>query len=190
MRFRTLSPEAFSIFPELAVFLLLLAAPALSQITGSHDYSLGGSSVMWIPRPSALYLNPAEIGRLHQDEFFMSTNKLSNMASFSAAHFEPFLGTFAAGVANYGPVAHFSAGYARVWYQQHTAGGALNISPDAPEKVSLSLGAAAHFADSSSRNSGLHAGVSLLNLAPNVRSSTFGFNVGAAYWIQMLRNGR
>lgn len=184
MRFLILSPRTTKPLFRALFSYALLTSPSLAQITGGGDFGLGGSSVMWLPRASALYLNPAEFSRLHQAEFFLSTNKFSNLSSFSAVHFEPFLGTFAAGIANFGPATQFSAGYGRVVFQHHTAGAAFNIAPDASEKFSFSLGVGAHFPDSASVHSGFHAGLSLVNIAPNARTSSFGLNLGAAYWVR------
>ena len=94
------------------LFLGLLTVPpvsAQSQLAGSKDYGLGGSSVMWLRYPGALFLNPAEIARLHQGEILISTHRFSTLPSLSTAHFVPFVGTFAVGIANEGNQSWYSA---------------------------------------------------------------------------------
>ena len=85
------------------LILVQLIAPSVSaqsQVAGSKNYGLSGSSVMWLPRSAALFLNPAEIARLHQDEFLVTTHRVSTLPSLAGARFVPFVGTFAAGIAN------------------------------------------------------------------------------------------
>ncbi len=183
MRFPTLSLNLCRL-ALVSLAVISAALPALSQLSGSKDYGLGGSSVMWYPRAGGLYLNPGEISRLHQTEFMISTSKFSNLASMSAVHFEPFIGTFAAGISNVQGFDQFSAGYARLWYRQHTIGGSVNVMPDSPTKVSLSLGSSAHFSDSSSQNSGFHVGVSVINLLADLKSDLFSATAGVAYWVR------
>ncbi|HLF20564.1 MAG TPA: hypothetical protein VI704_07225, partial [Bacteroidota bacterium] len=170
-------------FPALVLSFLIPCA-ALSQISGGKDYALGGSSVMWYPRPSALYRNPAELARVHQCEFFLSTNRWSNLSSMTGTYFEPFVGTFAAGIARFGPSTQYTLGYSRIILNQHGAGFAVNVNPDVAPSLSLALGVSAHFADSVSQNSGFHAGLGITSLGPNALPEQLGLSAGAAYWIK------
>ncbi|MEE9225084.1 MAG: tetratricopeptide repeat protein [Bacteroidota bacterium] len=165
------------------VELTALSVSAQSQVAGSKNYGLGGSSVMWLPRSAALFLNPAEVARLHQDEFFLSTHRFSTVPSLSAAHFIPFVGTFVVGIANESNHNWYSAGYGRLVGKHQTVGGALNVIRDGFTRLAVSFGTALHLPDSPSQNSGLHAGLSVVNLSSEVRSPLFGLNVGGAYWI-------
>lgn len=172
-----------------AVALLLLlelnvpSAAAQSQIAGSKNYGLGGSSVMWLPRSSALFLNPAEFARLHQDEFLVSTHRLSSLPSLSVAHFEPFIGTFALGIANELSQNWYSAGYGRLVGGHQTVGGSVSVIREQVTRVAVSVGTSFHFPDSLSQYTGLHAGFSAVNLSSKLRSPLFGVNIGAAYWV-------
>src|SRR5713101_552712 len=169
------------------VVLLILVALChhftQAQTTGSRDYGLSGSSVMWLPHPGALFLNPAELARLRQGEVLLSTNRFSTLSSFDAAYFEPFIGTFAAGVANGVAGTQYSFGYARTLFQHHGLGVSVNLLRDGVEKVSVSIGASLHFAQPAKRNSGFHAGLSVVNLPNNNTSPPFDINAGAGYWI-------
>ncbi len=171
----------------LRIILLFLAAHlsvyAQTQTTGTRDYALSGSSVMWLPRASALFLNPAELGRLHQAEVLISTNRFSSLSSFCASYFEPFVGTFAAGIANETMGTQYSLGYARILSQNTTMGGSLTVLRDGSEKFLTSFGGALHFPKSSIRNSGLHTGFSIVNLSNNTASPFVGLNLGVAYWV-------
>ncbi|MBI4428499.1 MAG: tetratricopeptide repeat protein [Ignavibacteriales bacterium] len=166
--------------------LVLLPVSALAQITGSTDYALGGSSVMWYVRPSALYRNPAELGRIHQSEFFLSTNRWSNLSSMTGTHFQPFVGTFSAGIARLATTSQYSLGYSGIFLGQHGVGGAVNINPNASPSVSLGFGVSVHFPDSTSQNSGFHGGLSIANLNPSARPEQLGLSAGVGYW--PLRN--
>lgn len=156
---------------------------AQSQVAGSKNYGLGGSSVMWLPRSAALFLNPAEIARLHQDEFLVSTHRFSTVPSISAARFIPFMGTFAVGIANEANHNWYSAAYGRLLGKRQAVGGAINVVRDGFTRLTVSLGTALHLPDSASQHSGLHAGMSVVNLSSEVRSPLFGLNVGGAYWV-------
>ncbi|HEX9828736.1 MAG TPA: hypothetical protein VGB10_00875 [Bacteroidota bacterium] len=169
------------LFFALIVFLLCVV-PVHAQRAGGNDYALGGSSVMWHASPGALFLNPAELARLHQNEFLLSTNRFSNLSSLSATYFQPFLGTFAAGVANYGPSKAFSLGYGTRIDASYSAGGAVNVIPDIEGSLSFSFGAAMHLPENG-RASGLHAGFSTVNLSSNFPRNDASLNAGAAYWV-------
>ena len=95
----------------LVLLFLLSGSIASAQTSGAFDHSLGGSSVMWLPRASALFLNPAELGQMRQGSFAFNTRRFSTLSSFSGAWFVPFVGTFAAGVISDGPVDQYSLGY-------------------------------------------------------------------------------
>lgn len=168
------------------LILFQLIAPAVSaqsQVAGSKNYGLSGSSVMWLPRSAALFLNPAEIARLHQDEFLVTTHRVSTLPSLAGARFVPFVGTFAAGIANELDHDWYSVGYGRLLGRHQTVGGALNMIRDGFTRLAISLGTAVHYPDSLTQNSGAHAGISVVNLSSKARSPLFGLNVGAAYWV-------
>ncbi|MBI3003784.1 MAG: tetratricopeptide repeat protein [Ignavibacteriales bacterium] len=181
MRFRILSHDAQRTAAAL-LLPILIPLSAFSQITGSRDYALGGSSVMWYPRASALYRNPAELGRIHQSEFFLTTNRWSNLSSMTGTHFEPYVGTFAAGIARLSSTTQYSVGYSGIFLGQHGVGTAVNINPDANPSVSLAFGVSVHLPDSTSQNSGFHGGLTVANLKPGARPEQLGLSAGAAYW--------
>jgi tetratricopeptide (TPR) repeat protein len=165
---------------------IFFASPLAAQTTGSNDYGLGTSSVMRFPRPSALFSNPAEIARLHQSEFLLSTNRFSNFSSMSASQFYPFVGTFGAGIARLDTITQYSVGYGGL-IGHHTLGASLNLFDNAKEIFSLSVGTAFHFPDSASPNSGFHAGLSINNLPKQPSGSPLGLQAGIAYWL--MNNG-
>ena len=179
MRFPTLSLDISAVVLVASLFALF-PVPAFTQVTGSSDYALGGSSVMWFPRPSTLYLNPAELARVHQAEFFLSTNRWSNFSSMTGTHFEPFVGTFAAGIARLASTTQVSAGFSSIVFGQHGAGAAVNINPDAQQSVSFALGLSAHVPDSISRSSGFHGGLVIENLGRT--TDQLSVNAGVGYW--------
>ncbi|MCI0706309.1 MAG: hypothetical protein L0Y80_02325 [Ignavibacteriae bacterium] len=166
----------------LAIAFLVSAATAQAQHTGGNDYAAGGSSVMWHASPGALFLNPAELARIRQSEFHLSTDRLSDLYSLSATHFEPFVGTFALGVANYGSTEGFSLGYARRIDSEYIAGGSLNILSKISGSLSYSFGISMHLPDDIPE-SGYHAGFSAINIGPNFPHYHGSLNAGAAYWI-------
>lgn len=166
--------------PFLLVFII---SPLAAQTTGGNDYALGGSSSMWLPRPSALFSNPGEMARLHQSEFLLSTNRFSNFSSMSAAHFFPFVGTFGAGIAQLGQATQYTVGYGGLIGEVHTIGAVLNLFRNAKETFSFSVGSAFHFPDSVSANSGFHFGVSVNDLPKQPFGSPMGLQAGVGFWL-------
>ena len=63
-------------------------------------------------------------------------------------------------------------------------GAALNVIRDGFTRLAVSFGSTFHYPDSLNQNSGLYAGLSVINLSPKVRSSLFGLNIGGAYWVK------
>lgn len=165
------------------LLLILLSTVAPSQQAGGKDFALGGSSVMWIPRSGALFLNPAELTRLRHGEFLFNAHRFTTLSSFAATYFEPFVGTFAAGIANYATVSQYTLGYALSLGANHGFGMALSAFRNAEEQFGLSTGGSLHFPSSLSANSGFHLGLSVVNLSDASDSPFFSANAGAAYWV-------
>lgn len=168
---------------SLIVFLpviLVVWAPVTPAQTGAYDLGLGGSSVMWLPRPGALFLNPAELGRIREGIFTLNTWRLSDLSSFAGTHFIPFVGTLAAGVSRYGPVHQYSFGYGGAW---GSFAGGLGFSgfKDAEESFAFSFGGSWQALGTASTN-GLHTAFSINNLSDKTDSPLFSVNAGAAYW--------
>lgn len=154
-----------------------------TQVAGSTNYALGGSSVMKLEHSSALFLNPGELARIRYQEMTLSTNHFSTLPSISAVRFYPFLGTFGAGISNEFDRTQYSFGYARSFGTHQTLGGSINLLQGNFSEVTLSLGSSIHFPDAEERQSGLLAGVSVLNFSSDLKSPNFVANAGAGYWI-------
>ena len=167
---------------SLFILACVSAVQSYAQISGSKDYALGGASVMWFPAPAAIFLNPAELARIHEGEFFVSTNKLANLSSMSATYFEPFVGTFGAGIAPVGKSTQYSLAYSRLLGAHHTIGTSVNLFKDAPFLATFSVGTALHFPDTTTPNSGFHAGISAVNVPAQVNSGYFSATAGMSYW--------
>ena len=159
--------------------LVLFVTTATSQpsILGGKDYGLAASSVMWMPRGTSVFLNPAELGRIHQDEFLFNTNRFRNLGSMTGTVALPFGGTFAGGIANDGPFTTYTFGYGSLVGDYHTIGTALSIVSPIEGGFRLSFGTAFHFPFSQQR-SGIHTGFSISNLP-----ETAIVNAGIAWWI-------
>ena len=154
----------------------------LAQQTGASDLATGGSSVMWIPTPSALFLNPAELARLRQGDFSFSAGRFTRLSSFSASLYEPSVGTFGAGVGVVDSLSQYTVGYALPIGRYHGFGVALNAFRRTEESFGVSFGTSLHF-PGSVENSGLHAAASIINLSENTSSRFFSINLGAGYWV-------
>lgn len=158
--------------------MLAYTAPGIAQtfdIEGK-EYGLASSSVMWVPRGSALFLNPAELGRIHQDEFLLHTNRFRSMAAMTGTHAIPFLGSFSGGIATKDSLTLYSIGYGRRIGRYHAIGAAASIISSIQDGFRYSFGGALHF-PSSVQNSGVHAGFSITNLPKEAL-----LNGGAAWW--------
>jgi len=164
---------------SLFIVLVLATLPLRSQslIGGAWDYALGNSSLSWFRSPSSLFVNPSELGRIHQNEVLVSTAKLRSLASMSGALFVPYTGTFGFGSSVDGVETEFRAGFGRIIGRYHTIGGSLSVVDKVRGGFRLGLGSAFHF-PSAVANSGLHAGVAVSRLPklPIVAG-------GAAYWV-------
>lgn len=136
---------------------------------------------MWLPRPGALFLNPAELGRIREGVFTLNTYRLSTLSSFAGAYFVPDAGTFAAGISRFGPIHQYSVGYGGTW-GRFAGGMAFSGFKDADESFGISVGGTWH-AVGSAITDGLHAGVSINNLSDAADSPLFSVNAGAAYWV-------
>lgn len=168
--------------PLLLVLLLgSIVTVATAQTSGAFDHSLGGSSVMWLPRTGALFLNPAELGQLRQGSVGFNTRKLSTLSSFSGAWFVPFVGTFAAGVISYGSIDQYSFGYGAA-LGDFMLGAGFSAFRNAEESIGFSFGGSWHMTGQSP-NSGLHSGFSITNLSDETSSPFFSANVGSGYWV-------
>jgi len=167
---------------SLLLVLLFITAGSLSsaQTSGAFDHALGGSSVMWLPRAGALFLNPAELGQVRQGSFSFNSRRLSALSSFGGTWFVPFVGTFAAGVAAYGPIEQYSFGYGVSW-KDFMFGGGFSAFRNTEESFGLSFGGSWHMSGQTP-NSGLHSGFSVINLSDKTSSPFFSVNMGAGYW--------
>jgi tetratricopeptide (TPR) repeat protein len=150
---------------------------AQQQSTGTIDYVLGNSSVMWIPRSSSIFLNPGELARLHQNEFLVSSGRFKSLASMSGAIFVPGTGTFGLGVAPLVNSTQYSVGFGRLIGDYNTAGGAVSVIPSAERSVRLSFGVSIHL-PTGGQETGAHAALSVTNVL-----SKAVVNVGGAYWL-------
>ncbi len=162
----------------LFILLILTALPVRSQslIGGARDYALGNSSLPWFPRSSSLFVNPSELGRIHQNEILVSAAKFRSLASMSGALFVPFTGTFGLGSAINDTVTEFVAGFGRIIGQYHTMGGSLSVVDRIRGGLRMGLGSTLHF-PSAAENSGLHVGIAVDRL-PKLPV----FAGGVAYW--------
>lgn len=169
----------------IACLLVSSSSPLRGQgfITGAFDYALGGSSVMWIPTSEAVFLNPAEISRVHQHMVSVTGSKSLNLSSITGNVFIPYVGTIAAGVGREPNETQYTLSYGRIFGRHHAAGAGFTYLEKNPERSGVSLGATFHFPTSSSRYSGLHLGASLLNFAGDTEAPSFSANAGAAFWV-------
>ncbi|MEW5799272.1 MAG: hypothetical protein AB1728_09720 [Bacteroidota bacterium] len=160
----------------------LIIACSVAGIAQSFDiegkeYGLASSSVMWLPRSSALFLNPAELGRIHQDEFLLHTNRFRSMTAMAGSFAIPFFGTFSGGISTKDSLTHYSIGYGRRIGRYHTVGTAVSIISPIQDGFRYSFGGTLHF-PSSIQNSGVHAGFSIFNLPKEAF-----LNGGIAWWV-------
>ena len=163
----------------IATALTVCAASVPAQLleTGTEDYVLGNSSVMWLPHSSSLFLNPGELARLHQNEFAVSSGRFKSMSSMSSALFFPGTGTFGLGVAPFGASTQYSVGFGRLLADYSTLGGAVSVIPYTRGSLRFSLGGAVHL-PVDGEETGIHTGLSVTNLP-----SKEIVNVGGAYWL-------
>ncbi len=161
----------------LMLYLLASIAGAQSLVVGSKDFGLASSSVMWMPRSTALFLNPAEVGRVHQNEFLLSTARFRSMASMSGTYSIPFWGTFAAGIANQDSLSHYTLGYGRLLGSHHSIGTSVSVINKIQDGFRIDFGGFFHF-PFSELNSGIHSGISIANLPKEGM-----LNGGIAYWV-------
>ncbi len=159
----------------------LIIAASIQGIAQSFDiegkeYGLASSSVMWMPRGSALFLNPAELGRIHQDEFLLHTNRFRSMSAMAGTFAIPFLGSFSGGITTKDSLTQYSIGYGRRIGRYHTIGTAVSIISQIRDGFRYSFGGTLHF-PSSVQNSGVHAGFSISNLPKEAL-----LNGGVAWW--------
>lgn len=173
-------PRRTSLFVFLPLILILSTTTASAQ-TGAYDLGLGGSSVMWLPRPGALFLNPAELGKIREGVFTLNAQRFSSLGSFAGTYFIPFGGTVAAGVSVYGPIRQYSFGYGGTW-GSFAGGVGFSGFKDADETFGFSFGGSFQ-ALGSLPSHGLHAAFSVNNLSENTDSPFFSLNAGAAYWV-------
>lgn len=169
----------FPRFTSVLFVLLFDAIPvfAQSQETGTADYALGNSSVMWLPRSSSVFLNPGELARVHQDEFLVTASRFNSLAAMSGALFVPNTGTFGLGVSPHGSSGLYSIGFGHLIGDYHTVGGALSVLSNARNAFRFSVGGSVHF-PSGEKESGALAGLSVMGLATKAT-----INLGAGYWV-------
>jgi tetratricopeptide (TPR) repeat protein len=164
---------------RLLFIILVVATSSLrsqSLIGGAWDYALGNSSLSWFSSPSSIFVNPSELGRIHQNEVLISTARFRSLASMSGALFVPYTGTFGFGSSVDGTETEFRAGFGRIIGRSHTVGGSLSVVDKVRGGFRLGIGSALHF-PSTTENSGLHAGVAVSRL-PKLPI----FAGGIAYW--------
>lgn len=161
---------------------LCFTTSVFAQQTGATDLATGGSSVMWIPTPSSLFLNPAELARLRQGDFSFNTGRFTKLSSFSASFYAPAVGTFGAGVGVVDSLSQYTVGYALPIDRYHGFGVALTTFRRTEESFGVSFGTSLHF-PGSRENSGIHAAASIINLSENTTSRFFSINLGAGYWV-------
>jgi len=156
---------------------------AQGTITGASDYALGGSSVMWIPNSGAIFLNPAEVSRVHQHEFIITGGRSFSLSSLTGNVFIPFVGTIAAGVGREPSETQYNLSYGRIFGRYHSAGVGFTYLEKNPDRSGVSLGLTLHFPSSSISLSGLHFGASVLNFAGDFDAEAFSAQAGAAFWV-------
>jgi len=163
---------------SLVILLVVAAFPVRSQslIGGAWDYALGNSSLSWFPRSSSLFVNPSELGRIHQEEVLISTARFRSLASMSGALFVPSTGTFGFGFSVDDTVTEFSVGAGKIIGRYHTVGGSLSVIEKIRGGFRMGLGSALHF-PSATENSGAHIGIAVDRL-PKLPV----FAGGIAYW--------
>jgi tetratricopeptide (TPR) repeat protein len=162
----------------LFILLVLATLPLRSQslISGAWDYALGNSSLPWFPSPSSLFVNPSELGRIHENEVLVSTARFRSLASMSGALFVPYTGTFGFGSSVDGTETEFRAGFGRIIGRYHTVGGSASVVDGIRGGFRFGIGSAFHF-PSATENSGLHVGIAMSRL-PKLPI----FAGGVAYW--------
>ena len=171
------------VFILLLVFCFTGLLNGQGLITGASDYALSGSSVMWIPTSTAVFLNPAEISRVHQHEFMITGGKSLTLSSLTGNVFIPFVGTIAAGVGRENNETQYTLSYGRIFGRYHSAGVGFTYLEKNPRRSGVSLGFTLHFPTTSAPTSGLHFGMSVLNFAGDIEAESFSANAGAAFWL-------
>jgi tetratricopeptide (TPR) repeat protein len=150
-----------------ALFAVLVVATSSlrsqSLIGGARDYALGNSSLSWFPAPSSIFVNPSELGRIHENEMLLSTARFRSLASMSGALFVPYVGTFGLGSSVDGTETEYRAGFGTIIGGYHTVGGSLSVVDKIRGGFRLGMGTAFHF-PSTTKNSGLHAGIAVNSL--------------------------
>jgi tetratricopeptide (TPR) repeat protein len=170
-----------SLLRSIAVVLLITLGTAVTwaqfQESGTGDYALGNSSVMWLPRSSSLFLNPGELAHVRQGEFLITAGRFRTLESMSAAFFVPYVGTFGLGVAPVDNLPLASIGYARVIGGYSMLGGALSLPSEVAQGFRFSFGGSLHV-PFNIKESGMHVGLS----ATNVPTKPF-VNAGIGFWV-------
>jgi tetratricopeptide (TPR) repeat protein len=162
----------------LFIFVVLATPPLRSQslISGAWDYALGNSSLSWFPSPSSLFVNPSELGRIHENEVLVSTERFRSLGSMSGALFVPYTGTFGFGSSVDSTETEFRAGFGRIIGRYHTIGGSVSVIDRIRGGFRFGIGSAFHF-PSTTKNSGLHVGIAVSRLPKHPI-----FSGGLAYW--------
>lgn len=161
--------------------LLIAIVPALAwaqfQESGTGDYALGNSSVMWLPRSSSLFLNPGELAHVRQNEFLITSGRFRSLESMSAAFFVPYVGTFGFGIAPVDNSPMASVGYGRVIGDYSMVGGSFSLPSEVAKGFRFSFGGSYHL-PFSVKESGIHAGLSVTNVPTSAV-----VNAGVGYWV-------
>lgn len=138
---------------------------------------------MWEPSVGALFSNPAELARLHQAEFLLSTDRLRRLSSVGASFFVPGVGSLSGGVASEPGVTNYTVGIGGLVGRYHTLGVSMGWLVASIEHIAISLGGALHFPEAISQYSGLHLGASVVNLSTELDNLPMRIQAGGAYWI-------
>ncbi len=154
-----------------------VSIPAQQQATGTVDYSLANSSVMWTPGSASIFLNPGELARLHQNEFMISSGRFRSLESMSSAIFVPGTGTIGIGVTPTINSSQYGFGFGGLLGNYNTVGGALSVLPKVERSIRLSFGGALHL-PAGGEETGGHAGISITNVLSKVV-----LRAGAGYWL-------
>ncbi|HTP13759.1 MAG TPA: hypothetical protein VMM37_09015, partial [Bacteroidota bacterium] len=166
-----------TIVVSLLAFLGCVPLAAQFLEGGTSDYALANSSVSWLPKVSSLFVNPAELARLHQNDFQASTRWFNALSSMSADVFVPSAGTVGIGTMPQGTSTMISAGYGRLVGNYSTVGSSMSVLTNVRGGFRFSVGGAVHL-PTGTEESGLHAGVS----ASNLPTRTI-VDAGIGYWI-------
>ena len=176
------STKALSFF--LTVVLSLFFVPCVSpvafgqaQLAGAREYALGHSSFSYLTSAGALYVNPAGLARLHENEILFSTARFRTLSSMTGAIFVPEVGTFAVGSVPEILSTTVALGYGGMVGDFNALGMSVAVTEKRLQGWQFGFGGSAHFLGDT-RRSGVDAG----------GSASFGafpavLRIGAGWWL-------